>query len=609
MKRPIEALRHARKSLATRSVLAARSIAATGYDATDNYAAQSAWSNGQLLQKILTYSDATLAQYGLSRAGLVDEAFRDAQLQGADIAGRAIRRAAARSSANNHGLGALVESWETAQKARSEADAAFAGIVTGAGRPSQDLSEVVEMRHSLGAQIASLEKNLSALAPEFAELVAPRPVSLQELRQGAFLKADEALVILAPHPGADDHPGHVWAVTNDTVRYAPLAVRADALARQVGRFHAMLGRRASPGVRAPVQPQGASSALTLPFDFHLASQIYAELFGDPAIAGLLASKQTWIIAPQGSLLSLPFAALLSEPSPDAPVTAQSLRDAKWLGTQRNLAIVPSVSALKMLRSPARRDRTGSARLAYLGIGDPLFGGAPGPFRGMDADALRSAKTRRAAVLALPGLPGTAREIAALQKAFGAQGALTLTGADATERRLAAWSANGTLARAKIVHFATHGLLAGSLSELAEPALALTPPAADVARIGPWQTDDGLLLASEISQLRLNADWVLLSACNTAAGDRPDAQGLSGLARAFFFAGARALLVTHWAVEDAVAARLMANTVLHAQGAVSRAQALRAAMTGVMADTSRDDTAMPMSHPSIWAPFQLVGAPD
>ena len=109
--------------------------------------------------------------------------------------------------------------------------------------------------------------------------------------------------------------------------------------------------------------------------------------------------------------------------------------------------------------------------------------------------------------------------------------------------------------------------------------------------------------------RRNADRVLLSACNTAAGDRPDAQGLSGLARAFFFAGARALLVTHWAVEDAVAARLMANTVLHAQGAVSRAQALRAAMTGVMADTSRDDTAMPMSHPSIWAPFQLVGAPD
>jgi CHAT domain-containing protein len=86
---------------------------------------------------------------------------------------------------------------------------------------------------------------------------------------------------------------------------------------------------------------------------------------------------------------------------------------------------------------------------------------------------------------------------------------------------------------KIIEFATHGLMSGELKGLAEPALVLTPP--------PQATpdDDGLLTASKIATLKLNADWVVLSACNTAAGDgTPDAGGLSGLAKAFFYAGAR-----------------------------------------------------------------------
>ncbi len=83
------------------------------------------------------------------------------------------------------------------------------------------------------------------------------------------------------------------------------------------------------------------------------------------------------------------------------------------------------------------------------------------------------------------------------------------------------------------HFATHGLVAGQIRGAAEPALVLTPPAVASA------ADDGLLTASEIARfLKLDADWVILSACNTAAGDSPGAEGLSGLAKAFFYAGAR-----------------------------------------------------------------------
>ena len=81
--------------------------------------------------------------------------------------------------------------------------------------------------------------------------------------------------------------------------------------------------------------------------------------------------------------------------------------------------------------------------------------------------------------------------------------------------------------------------------LGEPALVLTIPKEATP------LDDGLLTANEIAQLKLNADWVVLSACNTAAGDKPGAEALSGLARTFFYAGTRALLVSHWAVETAM----------------------------------------------------------
>ena len=103
-------------------------------------------------------------------------------------------------------------------------------------------------------------------------------------------------------------------------------------------------------------------------------------------------------------------------------------------------------------------------------------------------------------------------------------------------------------------FATHGVMAGEISGLNEPGLVLTPPEK------PSEEDDGFLAASEIATLDLNADWVLLSACNTAAADgAPGAEGFSGLARAFFYAGARTLLVSHWSVYSTAAVALTTGT--------------------------------------------------
>ena len=176
------------------------------------------------------------------------------------------------------------------------------------------------------------------------------------------------------------------------------------------------------------------------------------------------------------------------------------------------------------------------------------------------------------------------------------------GEKATEKVIKALSADGALARARVVHFATHGLLAGETEILtgskAEPALILTPP--DL----PSEEDDGLLTASEIAQLKLDADWVVLSACNTAAGEsnKPGAEALSGLASAFFYAGARALLVSHWAVNSEATVHLITKSFdeLKADPKIGRADAMQRAMLHLISQKGG------YAHPSNWAPFALVG---
>jgi CHAT domain-containing protein len=194
-----------------------------------------------------------------------------------------------------------------------------------------------------------------------------------------------------------------------------------------------------------------------------------------------------------------------------------------------------------------------------------------------------------AVLELAPLPDTADEVRTIAKVLGATPDALFLREAASETRVKA----AALKEYRVVHFATHGLVAGDLSGLSEPALVLTPPAVAT------EADDGLLTASEIAALTLNADWVVLSACNTAAGSGAGAEALSGLARAFFYAGARALLVSHWAVYSEAAAELTTKTfaALVDNPKVGRAEAFRGAMLRLIARGE---------PPSFWAPFVIVG---
>ena len=206
-------------------------------------------------------------------------------------------------------------------------------------------------------------------------------------------------------------------------------------------------------------------------------------------------------------------------------------------------------------------------------------------RGAVADANEVRKLAR--------LPESAGELRAIAAALKAPAAAIRLGAAATERAVK----EADLTRYRNLAFATHGLMAGDFKGLAEPALVLTPP-----QTGS-ELDDGLLTAGEISQLKLDADWVVLSACNTAAPDgTPGADGLSGLAKAFFYAGARSLLVSHWAVSSDAAVALTTRMFDEAAKGAPKAEALRRSMLALMARTDKPHFA----HPAFWAPFVVVG---
>jgi CHAT domain-containing protein len=228
------------------------------------------------------------------------------------------------------------------------------------------------------------------------------------------------------------------------------------------------------------------------------------------------------------------------------------------------------------------------------MGDPVLQGPPAGSQqrglaGKPARYYRNGLADAREVRSLVPLPDTADELRAIAKVLGAPPDAVNLGQAASEAKLK----STPLDTYRVVQFATHGLVAGDLSGLSEAALVLTPP--DV----PTELDDGLLTASEIATLKLNADWVVLSACNTAAGAAENADALSGLARAFIYAGARALLVSHWPVYSEAATTLTTTTFanLTANARIGRAEALRRAMLGLVAEGK---------PPGYWAPFIIVG---
>jgi CHAT domain-containing protein len=329
-----------------------------------------------------------------------------------------------------------------------------------------------------------------------------------------------------------------------------------------------------------------------------------------------------LIVASGALTQLPFQVLITRKPRSTPTDSNTSRRAAWLIRSHALTVLPSASSLRALRQLAKDSR---ASRTLIGFGNPLLDGpdarytkwasaarskqscpkAPeqrvaartGDKRGVPPLSLRDGLADVAQIRSQVPLPETADELCAVAHDLGVGGEDIRLGDRATEAEIKRLSEAGELAQYRVIHFATHGALAGQISGNSEPGLLLTPPKVATER------DDGYLSASEIAALKLDADWVILSACNTAAGGAEGAEALSGLARAFFYAGARALLVSHWSVYSDATVRLITGAVkrLAMDKSVGRAEAMRQSMLA-MVDKGRPDEALP----SYWAPFVVVG---
>lgn len=418
--------------------------------------------------------------------------------------------------------------------------------------------------------------------PDYAALADPRPLGRAEVQ--TLLREDEALVAIL----VGSEKSFIWAVTRERVEWAQLDVGGEELRREVADLRLGLDPLAQQDAEGA---DGSRAGIVQRFDLQKAHALYAKVLAP--VAPLFAGKRHLILVPTGALTSLPMQVLVTAPPAPAATPEEALRNAAWLIKSHALSVLPSVPSLGALRNLRGAQ---AAPRPFFGMGDPVLQG-PDPSdrqRGKRRAATPARFYRNGladvrAVRELTPLPETAEELRAIAAALGAEPEAINLREAASETRLKL----APLANYRVVHFATHGLVAGDLSGLAEPALVLTPPET------PSEKDDGLLTASEIAALKLNADWVVLSACNTAAGQGEGAEALSGLARAFFYAGARALLVSHWAVYSTAATELTTGTfaTLAANPNTGRAEAFRQSMLSLIAQGK---------PPAYWAPFVVVG---
>ncbi|MCH7633940.1 MAG: CHAT domain-containing protein [Proteobacteria bacterium] len=511
------------------------------------------------------------------RARLLAEAFEAGQLARVSGTSGAVARMAARFAAGDDALARTVRARQDAVERWRLLDAR---LVKAASQPPGKRNAAVEGRlrsnlKALDARLGELDGRLAREFPEYAELAAPRPVALADARK--LLAPDEALLAYA----IGETESYLWAVRADRAKMVRVDLGRAALDRAV----AELRNRLMP--RVETRPESPP-----PFNLTRAHELYRKLFA-PAEPMLEGVRHVFVV-PDAGLQSLPLGVLVTEAPQERFTDLPGYRRAPWLAKKYAMTVLPSVSSLRALRSFARATR---AKLPFVGFGDPALEGKPGGARGIELAALfpRGAVADVVAVRNLPPLPDTADELRAIARALKASDDEIYLGARATEGRLKTMD----LSRYRVLAFATHGLVGEDIKGLAEPGLVLTPPEEGSER------DDGILTASEVAKLKLDAEWVILSACNTAAADgTPGAEGLSGLAKAFFYAGSRALLVSHWPVVSDAAVKLTTGAFaeLAKPPGIGRAEAMRRSMLALMADEERPFYA----HPMFWAPFIVVG---
>jgi CHAT domain-containing protein len=549
----------------------------------------------------------------LVEVGLASEAFAVADRLRSGTVQQAIANAAARASIRDPKLQEIVRQ---EQDVHQQIDAlsltlanAVSGIDTGQS-PEQVRGEIQKLREQRSRLRSTIDREFRT----YSNLINPRAPSISEVR--AALGEREAFVSFA----VEEDATYVWVITKagEPLLHSSKGL-GTARVREVVR-----------ALRKSLSPDAGAISEIPAFDLDLAYRLYADLLAPVALAW--DGADTLIISATDALAEIPLHLLPTAPARRAMpegVLFEGYRDVPWLIRSKSIVQASTAAAFVNLRenSSSSATRSGTVREPFIGFGDPLFNPRQvsefnkeretgnlilasrgfGSFRsiGRDEDGqnweMRAPNSRY--LRALPRLPETSGEILSIARELGAGGDRVFLGLSANEETVR----RTNLQNAKVVMFATHGLMAGDLPGLHEPALAMTPP--DVA----GTKGDGFLTMSEIMTLNLNADWVVLSACNTGASNGRGSELASGLGRAFFYAGARAVLLTHWAVESTSAEVITTRIFQHQSSnpSASRAELHRLAMLDVIsmnASGARPSDRFSYAHPLFWAPFALAGDP-
>ena len=456
---------------------------------------------------------------------------------------------------------------------------------------------------------AILVKTIEARFPEYAALVNPEAPDLETAQ--SHLMDNEALLSIF----VGQHRTFVWAIPNTGLpAFSAVALDFEEIKKKVER------------VRTSLNPRATTLDEIPPFDLVAAHALYAQLLAP--LASAWGSHQHLVVVPHRVLGQLPFALFPTHPVAQPPAHQplfSEYQEIAWLARKHSITMLPTVSSLGTLR---RMPPGAAERRWFAGFADPVFAPnsieiasaitndlgsadptAPGvsdiPVRLRGLTKVETIENQTSMGLsALPPLPDTREEVSQIAETLGAD--LTrdvFFGKAANEVQVKAMN----LAAYKVVAFATHGLMPGDLDGLMQPALALSAPQVTGG------DQDGLLTMSEVLGLRLDADWLVLSACNSGAGDGAGAEAISGLGRAFFYAGARSLLVSNWPVET-TSARLLTTSLFREQvraPELGRAELLRRAMIEMIdgpgyIDPDTAQTVFSYAHPIFWAPFTIVG---
>jgi CHAT domain-containing protein len=509
----------------------------------------------------------------LADRGLTSEMFEAAQFAQREQTTRLIALSVARLAAagGDSAIGAAL-------RQKQDADRRVQTLLAERDAAEPEALRAIDARIT-EAEVARAEADAAAAAgaPGYRQLLALQ-VEAEAVQR--WLNPDEALVSMLIGP----RHGHIFVLrAGQAPQSRRIALGEAEIAQLVERV------RATVIVGADGRPP--------PFDTAAALALHEAVMGP--VAPLLAGVARLLVVADGPMLSLPFNLLLTGPADPA-----DLRKAPWLLRNHAITHLASAQALVTARANPRAPTDARANPRALSAGRGTFAGFADPVVPTPAQLARHFPADRCAedarlVARLPPLPQARREVELARRLLsgGTDATLVRTGAAFTAAALDAATVEG----ARVLHFATHAVLPGELSCLEEPALMVSPAA------GPGGAAASFLPASTVLNWRLSAELVVLSACNTGTtrtGAGSGGEGLSALARAFLFAGARGLLATHWSVDDEAALLTVLETLRRRERlGEPTATALRAAQLQLLEDPDSPP------HPFYWAPFALIGDAD